>query len=116
MKKEIVMELKGKEWEEMLDHVWEHKKKDISMDGFRKGQVPKDIYIKKVGIESLFMDAVDHAIPVLYDKLLKENADLEIAARPSVDVKSIDKDHVEITFSIVSKPEVKLGKYKDLKI
>ena len=116
MKKEIVMELKGKEWEEMLDHVWEHKKKDISMDGFRKGQVPKDIYIKKVGIESLFMDAVDHAIPVLYDKLLKENADLEIAARPSVDVKSIDKDHVAISFSIVLKPEVKLGKYKDLKI
>ena len=116
MKKEIVMELKGKEWEEMLDHVWEHKKKDISMDGFRKGQVPKDIYIKKVGIESLFMDAVDHAIPVLYDKLLKENTDLEIAARPNVDVKSIDKDHVEITFNIVLKPEVKLGKYKDLKI
>lgn len=116
MKKEIVMELKGKEWEEMLDHVWEHKKKDISMDGFRKGQVPKDIYIKKVGIESLFMDAVDHAIPVLYDKLLKENTDLEIAARPNVDVKSIDKEHVEITFSIVLKPEVKLGKYKDLKI
>ena len=38
MKKEIVMELKGKEWEELLDHVWEHKKKDVQMDGFRKGK------------------------------------------------------------------------------
>ena len=32
MKKEIVMELKGKEWESMLDHVWEHKKKDVQID------------------------------------------------------------------------------------
>ena len=116
MKKEIVMELKGKEWEELLDHVWEHKKKDVQMDGFRKGQVPKEMYIKKFGIESLYMDAVDHAIPTLYDRLIEENKDLEIACRPSVDVKSIDKDHVEITFSITTKPEVKLGKYKGLGI
>ncbi len=116
MKKEIVMELKGKEWEELLDHVWEHKKKDVQMDGFRKGQVPKEMYIKKFGIESLYMDAVDHAIPTLYDRLIEENKDLEIACRPSVDVKSIDKNHVEITFSITTKPEVKLGKYKGLGI
>ena len=63
MKKEIIVEMKGKEWTDLLDHVFEHKKADLKVDGFRKGQVPKDIYIKKFGIESLFMDAVDHAIP-----------------------------------------------------
>ncbi|MCI8331193.1 MAG: trigger factor family protein, partial [Bacilli bacterium] len=55
--KEIAVEIKGKEWTEILDHVFEHKKKEIKVDGFRKGNVPKEIYIKKFGIESLYMDA-----------------------------------------------------------
>ena len=92
------------------------KKKDVRIDGFRKGQVPFDVYVKKFGIESLFMDAVDHAIPSAYEKLLKENKDLKIACRPTVDIKAVDKDHVEISFGITEKPAVKLGKYKDLKI
>lgn len=116
MKKEIIVEMKGKEWNDLLDHVFEHKKKDVQVDGFRKGNVPKDVYIKKFGIESLYMDAVDHALPTLYDKMLKENKDLSIACKPSVDVKSIDKDHLEVVFIITPKPEVKLGEYKNLGI
>lgn len=114
--KEIIVEMKGKEWTDLLDHVFEHKKADLKIDGFRKGQVPKDVYIKKFGIESLFMDAVDHAIPTLYDKMIEENKDLEVACRPSVDIKSVDKDHLEVVFSITEKPEVKLGEYKNLGI
>lgn len=116
MKKEIIVEMKGKEWTDLLDHVFEHKKADLKVDGFRKGQVPKDIYIKKFGIESLFMDAVDHAIPTLYDKMLKENKDLSIACRPSVDIKAVDKEHLEVVFMITPKPEVELGDYKNLGI
>ena len=114
--KEIVIEVKGREWEELIHHCFEHKKEEIKVDGFRKGQVPFDVYVKKFGIESLFIDAVDHAIPSAYEKLLKENKDLKIACRPTVDIKSVDKDHVEISFGITEKPAVKLGKYKDLKI
>lgn len=114
--KEIIVEMKGKEWTDLLDHVFEHKKADLKVDGFRKGQVPKDVYIKKFGIESLFMDAVDHAIPTLYDKMIEENKDLEVACRPSVDIKSVDKDHLEVVFSVIEKPEVKLGEYKNLGI
>lgn len=114
--KEITIEIKGKEWTDILDHVFEHKKKEIKVDGFRKGQVPKEIYIKKFGIESLFMDAIDHTLPGLYEKMLEENKDLEMACRPSVDPREIDKDHLKVVFTIVEKPEVKLGKYKDLGI
>ena len=69
--KEITVEIKGSEWGDILDHVFEHKKKDIKMDGFRKGQVPKEVYIKKFGIESLYMDAIDHALPKLYEKMME---------------------------------------------
>ena len=114
--KEILVELKGKEWTDLLDHVYEHKKADIKIDGFRKGQVPKDVYIKKFGVESLYMDAVDHALPELYNKMVKENKDLEIVCRPSADIKEIDNDHVKVMFTLVDRPEVKLGEYKNLGI
>ena len=114
--KEITIRIEGKEWEDMIKHVFEHKKSDLKIDGFRKGQVPFDVYEKRFGLESLYMDAVDHVLPIAYDKMLNDNKDLKIACRPSVDVKSIGKDHVEILFGVTEKPEVKLGKYKDLKI
>lgn len=114
--KEITVELKGKDWTDVLDHVYEHKKKDINVDGFRKGQVPKEVYIKKFGIESLYMDAIDHALPLLYDRMLEENKDLELACKPNVIPSEIDKDHLKVVFSVILKPEVKLGKYKELGI
>ena len=114
--KEFNVKMEGKDWSGLLEHVYEHRKSEIEMDGFRKGQVPFDVYVKKIGIESLFMDAVDHAIPELLDKVLEDNKDVVPACRPTVNIKSISKDALELTFGITEKPEVKLGKYKDLKI
>lgn len=114
MKKSYTRELKGKDWESCLDKSFKKNVKDAKIDGFRKGQAPKDIYIKKYGIESLFMDAVDEALPKIYDSLMKESDVLVPACSPTVDIKSVDASHIEVEFTLVSMPEVKLGKYKDL--
>lgn len=116
MKEKYIIKMEKEEWANILDKTFNKKKKDIKVDGFRKGNVPKEIYIKKFGIESLYMDATDEAIPILYKRFLEEHKDLEIVARPNVDIKSIDKKHLEVEFEVVLKPEVKLGKYKDLKV
>ena len=116
MKKEFEVKLDGTEWEKFLDEAFKTKIKDVKVDGFRKGNVPKDIYLKKFGIESLFMDAADAALPTLYRKLMDENKDLEPAVMPTVDIKNISEQEIVVTFNVVTKPEVKLGKYKDLKI
>ena len=114
MKKNYTRELKGKDWESCLDKSFKKAVKDAKVDGFRKGQVPKDIYIKKFGIESLYMDAVDEALPIMFENLMKESDVIEPACTPSISIKSINEKSVEIDFTIVSMPEVKLGKYKDL--
>ena len=113
---EIKMEKEA--WGELIHHCFEHKKNEVNVDGFRKGQVPFDVYVKKFGVESLYMDAVDHALPELYDKLLEENEGLSLnmACRPEVNVKTISEDGLEVVFTVTMKPEVKLGKYKDLGI
>lgn len=109
----IKIEIKGQEWHDILDATFKKKIKEVKVDGFRKGKCPKNIYLQKFGIESLYMDAVDVALEGAYAKCLKEN-DLQPVVEPKMDVKSIDKDHVEFEFEIITHPEVKLGEYKNL--
>ena len=112
---EIEVTIDGKEWESILDKVFKKKVKDVKIDGFRKGSVPKDVFIKKMGIETLFMDAVDMAVEPAYKKVLDENK-LVPVIEPKLDVKHIDKDKVTFMFTITEKPEIKLGAYTKLGI
>jgi len=114
MKETYTVKLEGKDWKDCLKGAYGKKKKDVKLDGFRKGNVPFDIYVKHFGLESLFMDAVDDAIETLYARLLEDPKTIVPAATPGVDIKNIDKDHIEVVFTLVSSPEVKLGKYKKL--
>ena len=110
---EIEVELKGKDWESILDAAFKKKVKEVRVDGFRKGKCPKNIYIQKFGIESLYMDAVDVAAGNAYSKALRDEK-LVPVCEPKMDVKEIDEKHIKFIFTIITKPEVKLGKYKDL--
>lgn len=110
---EITKEFKGKEWQKYLDTAWDKNKKNIKMDGFRKGSVPKEVYIKKAGIESLFMDASNIAIDETFMNVIKESK-VDIVVEPSVSIESIDKDKLVVKYKLISKPEVKLGEYKNL--
>ena len=112
---EIEITVEGKEWESILDKVFKKKIKDVKIDGFRKGCVPKDVYMKKIGIETLFMDAVDAAVDPAYKKVLEENK-LSPIIEPKLDVKEIDKDKVKFVFTITEKPEIELGAYTKLGI
>ena len=117
--KENVLEIEiklGEEWRKAIDEAYEKKKKDIKVDGFRKGAVPKEVFFKKFGIESLYMDAVDFAIQTAYKKLLEEHKELKPAIEPKVDVTGISDSNVIFKFTIVNRPKITLGKYKNLGI
>ena len=116
MKKNVfeeIVKFDKNEFEEAIDKAFENKKNDIKLDGFRKGKVPKDIYFKKVGKETLYMDALDVLLPEAYDKALK---DYKPIIDPKVDIKSISEDGVEFVFTITTMPEVNIKKYKGLKV
>ena len=112
---EVVIKIDGDAWKEALDKAFNEKKKDAKVDGFRKGKVPKNIYIKKYGIESLFIPAADLVLQDAYTKAMEESKLLPVV-QPDVNLKDINEDCVEFTFKIVTKPEVNVKKYKGLKI
>ena len=110
---EIEIKLEGETWSKCLDNAFKKQIKEVKIDGFRKGAAPKDIYIKKFGIESLYPDAVNEAIGEAYKELLEKN-DVKPIIEPSVDVTGISDGSVIFKFTIITKPEVKLASYKDL--
>lgn len=116
--KEFELKVEGKEWEEAMDKAYNKASKKAKIDGFRPGKAPKDVFLKKYGKEALYMDAADEVIEKAYTKMIEENKDVvaELVARPDIELKSIDENGVEFKFILTLKPEVKLGKYKDLKV
>ena len=111
----ITIKIEGTDWEKALDSSFKKNVKKANVDGFRKGSIPKDMYIEKFGIESLYMDAIDALTDKAYKQAL-EKVTVEPQVQPSLDVTEIDKESVTFEFTFVGKPEVKLGKYKGLKI
>ena len=106
-------EIKGDKWSNLLDEAFKKNVKEVKLDGFRKGNIPKDVYLKKFGIASLYRDAMDMGIDEAYKEVLgKEN--IVPVVEPSVDVKDINEEHIIYEFKFITHPEVKLGAYKNL--
>jgi trigger factor len=114
--KELTIKVEGIEWENALDKAFERINKDAKIDGFRPGKASKEVFLKKYGKESLFMEAADICINEAYVKTLEENKDLEVVAQPELNLKNVDEKGVEFTIALTLKPELKLGKYKGLNV
>ncbi len=102
-----------KEWIEALDKAYKKVSKNAKVDGFRKGSVPKDIFMKNYGVESLYDEAINMSIDGAYKKLIDEN-DIKPVIQPTVDVTGVSDTNVIFKFTIISQPEIKLGEYKNL--
>ncbi len=114
--KEVKIKIEGKEWKDALEKAFVKANKKAKIDGFRPGKAPKDMFIKKYGMESLYMEAGDLVIEKAYMDVVNENKDLELVAQPDIKLNSVDDDHIEFVFTLVTKPEVKLGEYKGLDV
>ena len=112
---EIEVEFKGKKWEEAIDKAFNVAKEKVTIPGFRKGKVTKDVFIKKYGKESLYYDAINALLQTEYPKVLKDNK-LEPIMNPNIDVLEVCDDWCKVKFTITTRPEVKIKKYKDLKV
>ncbi len=108
----IEIKVEGKEWTDAVDKAFKEKSKSVTIDGFRKGKCPRNIYDKKKGQDYL-LDAADAVIQDAYTKALKDN-NLVPVVQPEPNLKSLDENSVTFTFKIITKPEVKISKYRDL--
>ena len=99
-----------------LDQAFNKIKKNLNVPGFRKGHIPRAVFNQKFGEEALYDDALNAILPAAYEAAIAELG-LDVVAQPKIDVKSIEKGQDwTLTAEVVTKPEVKLGAYKDLEV
>ena len=112
-KHEIIVKIEKEEWAKALDKAFKKKNKEVTIDGFRKGKAPRDVYEKKYGKESLYLGASDEVVNDAFLKALKDS-ELVPIIRPTVDINDVCDDYIEYKFIITTKPEIVIKKYKGL--
>ncbi len=99
-----------------LDSAFQKVVKQVNVPGFRKGKMPRALFEKRFGVESLYQDAIDLMLPEAYSAAIDETG-IEPVDRPEIDVEQIEKGKPFIfTAKVTVKPEVKLGEYKGLEV
>ena len=74
------------------------------------------MFNQRFGEEALYQDTLNALLPAAYEAAVKE-AEIEVVAQPQFDVASMEKGQDwTITAEVVTKPEVKLGEYKNLEV
>ena len=112
----LTIEVSAEELEKALESAYQKNKNKISVPGFRKGKVPRKMIEQMYGAAIFYEDAANELIPGAYEKALEE-CEEEIASSPKIDVTQIEKGKPFIfTAEVALKPEVKLGKYKGVKV
>ncbi|MBQ8803506.1 MAG: trigger factor [Tyzzerella sp.] len=112
----LTIEVSAEELEKALQGAYMKQRGKISVPGFRKGKVPRQMIEKMYGPEIFYDDAANALIPEAYSKAYDE-CGLDIVSQPSIDVVQLEKGKPFIfTAEVAVKPEVTLGEYKGLKV
>ena len=104
------------QFEAAIEKAYKKAKKNIAVNGFRKGNAPRKMIEKLYGENVFFEDAVNDLIPEVIAPAVDE-AKLELVAAPSINVKSLSKaDGVVFTVTCIVKPEVEIADYKGIAV
>ena len=112
----LTIEVSAEELEKAIQGAYLKQKNKISVPGFRKGKVPRQMIEKMYGAEIFYDDAANALIPEAYSNAYDESG-LEIVSQPKVEVVQLEKGKPFIfTAEVAVKPEVTLGEYKGLSV
>lgn len=111
----LTFEIPSETVKQGLDQTYKRVKKNISVPGFRKGKVPRQIFDNVYGEEALYEETLNNLLPDAYQAAVEESGQ-DIVGQPSIDIQSMDKGKDWVLVAEVDlKPSVTLGEYKGLK-
>ncbi|WHX99513.1 trigger factor [Neobacillus sp. DY30] len=112
----LTVEVSAEKVNEGLTAAFNKVVKQVNVPGFRKGKMPRPMFEKRFGVESLYQDALDILLPEAYGNAIDE-AGIEPIDRPDIDIEQMEKGK-ELIFkaTVQVKPEVTLGDYKGLEV
>ena len=112
----LTVTVSAEDFEKALQRAYQKQKKNISIPGFRKGKVPRQVIEKMYGAGVFYEDAANSILPGAYADAAKESG-LDITSTPQIDVTQIEKGKDFIfTATVALKPDVVLGQYKGVEV
>ena len=115
MKKLVNYKVSGEEWTEAKDRAFARLAKKVKVDGFREGKVPRNVFEKKFGTGDIISEAMEEKVQEKYANTIIEEK-LVPVVEPKLEIVSADDEGFEVNMTFILDPEVKLGKYKELKV
>ena len=112
----LTVEVSAEKVNEGLDEAFKKVVKQVNVPGFRKGKMPRQLFEKRFGVESLYEETINILLPEAYEEAIEETG-IEPVDRPNIDIEQIEKGkNFVFKATVTVKPEVKLGDYKGLEV
>ncbi len=88
----------------------------VNIDGFRKGKAPRQVVEAQIGKERIKQEAIENLMPKVINEAINEN-NLDVITQPYITSYDFElgKD-LTVSVHVETRPEVKLGEYKDLNV
>lgn len=112
----LTIEVPAEEVEKALQEAYNKEKNKISLPGFRKGKVPRNMIEKMYGPAVFYEEAANILIQANYAAAVEESG-ADVVSRPTIDVTQIEAGKPFIfTAEVAVRPEVELGKYLGVQV
>ena len=86
--------------------------RELNIPGFRRGKVPYNVVVRRVGLEALRAETIDEMVQGIFEEAM-EQVEPEVYGRSSFDDMEIDPLVLKFTLPLV--PHVDLGDYRALR-
>ena len=112
----LTVEVDAETVNKALDEAFKKVVKQVNVPGFRKGKIPRPLFEKRFGVESLYQDAIRYRFPEAYANAIEETGIYPVD-RPEIDIEKMEKgENLNFHCNVTVKPEVKLGDYKGVEV
>ncbi|MBM7618118.1 trigger factor [Weissella uvarum] len=103
-------------YEKGIDQAFDDVKKDVAAPGFRKGHMPKQVFMQMYGEESLYNEALNKVLPEVFDAAVAE-AGIQMVGQPKIQLDAMEKGQPwKLSAEVELAPEIELGDYKGLEV
>ncbi|MDD4334908.1 MAG: trigger factor [Desulfotomaculaceae bacterium] len=113
---QLEIELEAEQFDKAIDNAYRRLVQKYNVPGFRKGKTPKQIFERYVGKEIILEEAIESVVPEAYYKAVVETG-IEPVDQPKLDVVQAEEGKpVLLKATVLVKPEVILGQYKEIEV
>lgn len=113
----ISIEVDAEQMEQGLEFAYRKVVKEVTIPGFRRGRVPRQLLESYFGKEVLFQDALEYIVPTAYETAIDELG-IKPVAQPDIELEEEMEAGKNFTFKakVAVKPEVELGQIEGIEI